>query len=48
MSVITKLLAVALGFRWKPSIRNDIIAVNEKPQVTVEVIDKIPVIIADT
>ncbi len=31
ISVIIKLLVVALGLRWKLSIRNDIIAVDEKP-----------------
>src|SRR6266542_3396508 len=30
MSVITKPLAVALGLKWKPSTRNDVIAVDGK------------------
>src|SRR6266540_2779194 len=32
MSVVTKLLAVALGLRWKPSTRTDVIAEDGKPQ----------------
>ncbi len=47
MSIITKPLTVALGLRWKPSNRNDIIAIDEKPQAAVGVVDKIPVIIAN-
>src|SRR6266542_656239 len=47
MSVVTKLLAVALGLRWKLSTRNDIIAVDSKPQAAVEVVDGIPVVITE-
>ena len=47
MSVVTKLLAVALGLRWKPSIRTDVIAVDRKPQAAVGVVDGIPVVIAE-
>src|SRR6266540_3129066 len=47
MSVVTKLLAVALGLRWKPSTRNDVIAVDGKSQVAVGVVDNIPVVIAE-
>src|SRR6266540_2649944 len=39
MSVITKPLAVALGLKWKPSIRNDVIAVDGKPQAAIRVVD---------
>src|SRR6266498_512863 len=48
MLVVTKPLAVALSLKWKPSIRNDIIAVDDKPQAAVEVVDSIPVVIAET
>src|SRR6266540_5017335 len=47
MSVVTKPLAVVLGLRWKPSTRTDVIAVDEKPQVAVEVVNDIPVVIAE-
>ncbi len=47
MSVVIKPLAVTLGLRWKPSIRNDVIAVDGKPQAAVGVVDSIPVIIAE-
>ena len=47
MSVITKPLAVALGLKWKPSTRNDVIAVDGKPQAAVGVVDGIPVVIAE-
>ena len=47
MSVVTKPLAVALELKWKPSIRNDVIAVNGKPQVAVGVVDGISVVIAE-
>src|SRR6266498_200068 len=47
MSVVTKLLAVALGLRWKPSTRTDVIAVVGKPQAAVGVVDGIPVVIAE-
>src|SRR6266498_5490813 len=46
MSVVTKLLAVALGLRWKLSTRMDVIAVDGKPQAAVGVVDGIPVVIA--
>ena len=48
MSVITKSLAVALGLKWKPSTRNDVIAVDGKPQAAVGVMEGIPIVIADT
>ena len=44
MSVVTKPLAVALGLRWKPSTRTDVIAVDGKPQAAVGVVDGIPVL----
>ncbi len=47
MLVVTKLLAVALGLKWKLSTRNDIIAVDDKSQAAVEVIEEIPIVIAD-
>ena len=47
MSVVIKPLAIVLGLKWKPFIRNDIIAVNGKPQAAVEVVDGIPVVIAE-
>ena len=47
MSVVTKPLAVALGLRWKPSTRTDVIAVDGKSQVAVGVVDNIPVVIAE-
>src|SRR6266508_4644840 len=47
MSVITKLLAVALGLRWKLSTRTDVIAVDEKPQAAVGVDNDIPVVIGE-
>ncbi len=47
MSVVTKLLAVALGLKWNPFTRNDIIAVDEKLQAAVGVVEDIPVVIAD-
>ncbi len=47
MSVVTKSLAVALGLKWKPSIRNDVIAVDGKPQTAVGVVDGMPVVIAE-
>ncbi len=47
MLVVTKPLAVALGLKWKPSIRNDVIAVDGKPQAAVRVIEGILIVIAD-
>src|SRR6266498_2698218 len=47
MSVATKPLAVALGLRWKPSTRKDVIAVDGKPQAIVGVVNDIPVVIAE-
>ncbi len=47
MSVVIKLLAVALGLRWKLSTQNDVIAVDRKSQVAVGVVEDILVIIAD-
>ncbi len=47
MSVVTKLLAVALGLRWKPSTRMNVIAVDRKLQAAVGVVDGIPVVIAE-
>src|SRR6266540_183661 len=47
MSVVTKPLAVALGLRWKPSTRMDVIAVDGKLQAAVGVVDGIPVVIAE-
>src|SRR6266498_4934328 len=44
MSVITKPLAVALGLKWKPFTRNDVIAVDGKPQAAVEVVKDIPIV----
>ena len=44
MSVVTKPLAVTLGLRWKPSTRNDVIAVDGKPQAAVGVVNGIPVV----
>ncbi len=46
MSVVIKPLAVALGLKWKPSIRNDVIVVDGKPQAAIGVVDGIPVVIA--
>ena len=48
ISIMTKSLAVVLGLRWKPFNRNDVIAVDGKPQSAVGVIDETPVVIADT
>src|SRR6266542_6855284 len=39
ISVVTKLLAIALGLKWKPSTRTDVIAVDGKPQAAVGVVD---------
>ena len=47
MSIVTKPLIVALGLRWKPSNRNDVIAVDGKPQAAVGVVDSILVVIAE-
>ena len=47
MSVVTKSLAVALDLKWKPSTKNDIIAVNGKPQAAVGIVEDIPIVIAD-
>ncbi len=47
MSVVTKPLVVALGLRWKPSTRNDVIAVDGKPQAAVGVVNGIPVVITE-
>ncbi len=47
MSVVTKPLVVALGLKWKPSTRNNVIAVDGKPQAAVGVVDGIPVVIAE-
>ena len=47
MSVVTKLLAVALGLRWKSSTRTDVIAVDGKPQAAVGVINDMPIVIAE-
>src|SRR6266540_2209820 len=47
MSVVTKPLAVALGLRWKPSTRTDVIAVDGKPQAVVGVVNDMPIVIAD-
>ncbi len=47
MSVIIKSLAIALSLKWKPSIRNDIIAVDGKPQAAIGVVNRIPVVIAE-
>ena|SRR6266542_3957350 len=47
MSVITKPLVVALGLKWTSSIRNDIIAVDEKSQAAIGVIEDILIVIAD-
>src|SRR6266542_6730544 len=46
MSVVTKPLAVALGLRWKLSIKMDVIAVNNKPQAAVGMVNNLPVVIA--
>jgi len=46
MSVITKPLVVTLGLKWKLSTKNNVIAVDDKPQAAVGVVDKIPVVIA--
>ncbi len=48
MLVVTKLLAVALGLRWKLSTRNDVMVVNGKPQAAVGVVDGILIVIAKT
>src|SRR6266498_3204044 len=45
--VVTKPLAVALGLKWRPSTRKDIIAVDGKLQAAVGVVDSILVIIAE-
>ncbi len=47
MSVITKPLVVALGLKWKSSMRNDVIAMDRKLQAAVGVIEDIPIVIAD-
>jgi len=47
MSVVTKPLVVALGLKWKLSTRNDIIAVDSKPQAVVGVVDVVSVVIAE-
>ena len=44
MSVITKLLAVTLGLRC---IRNDVIAVDGKPQAAVGMVEEILIVIID-
>src|SRR6266498_5326774 len=44
MSVVTKPLAVALGLKWKPFTRNDVIAVDGKLQAAVEVVKDIPIV----
>ena len=46
MLVVTKPLAVALGLKWKPSIRNDVIAVDGKSQAAVGVVNRVSIIIA--
>ena len=48
MSVVIKPLAVTLGLRWKPSIRKNVIAVNGKLQAAVGVVERTPVVIAET
>ncbi len=47
ISVVTKLLVIALGLRWKLSTKNDVIAVDRKSQAAVRVIKDIPVVITD-
>src|SRR6266498_3216353 len=47
MLVVTKPLAVALGLRWKPSTRTDVIAVDGKPQAAVGMVDNLPIVIAE-
>src|SRR6266542_7152641 len=47
MSVVTKLLAVALGLKWKPFARKNVIAVDGKLQTAIGVVDNIPVVIAE-
>ncbi len=47
ISVVTKSLAVILGLKWKLSTRNDMIAVDRKPQMVVGVVKDIPVVIVD-
>ncbi len=47
MSVVTKPLAVVLELKWQPSIRNDVIVIDGKPQTTVSVVNDILIVIAD-
>ncbi len=47
MSVITKPLAIILGLKQKPSIRNNVIAVDGKSQTVVKVMNRVPVVIAE-
>ncbi len=47
MSVVIKPLAVALGLKWKLSTRNDVVAIDGKPQAAVGVITDMPIVIAD-
>ncbi len=47
MSVVTKSLMVALGLKWKPSIRNDVIAVDGKLQAAIGVMDGVLVVITE-
>src|SRR6266511_4712257 len=42
MSVVTKPLTVALGLKWKLSTRNDVVAIDGKPQAAVGVITDMP------
>ncbi len=40
-------MAVALGLKWQPSIRNDVIVVDGKPQSAVGMVNNIFIVIAD-
>src|SRR6266542_5261508 len=47
ISVVTKLLAIALRFKWKSSTCKDIIAIDDKLQAAVGVVENILVVIAN-
>src|SRR6266542_4863989 len=46
-SVITKLLAVALGLRWKPTNRRDMVTIDGQKQEIVGELDEVDICIAD-
>src|SRR6266498_4500089 len=47
MSVITKPLAQALGLKWVPSSRKDVVSIDGKPQPALEEVETLQVVIAD-